>query len=72
VRADLPVDLANSVAVSLGELAERRFTERLWSRDATVWRNDPDHQRLNSGALGWLDVAAEIRPHVAEVVEFVD
>jgi glucose-6-phosphate isomerase len=30
--------------------------ERIWSGDATLWKNDPDHRRTIENALGWLTI----------------
>ncbi len=33
------------------------FARRLWDRDATLWKQDPGHQKIIRNALGWLDEA---------------
>ena len=38
----------------LAELETKRFAERLWAKDASVWKADADHQKLIKHALGWL------------------
>jgi glucose-6-phosphate isomerase len=30
--------------------------ERIWSRDATLWKSDPEHRRTIENALGWLTI----------------
>jgi transaldolase/glucose-6-phosphate isomerase len=43
-----------SVAAGLAELEVKRFAERLWVKDASIWKNDAAHQKLIKHALGWL------------------
>jgi transaldolase/glucose-6-phosphate isomerase len=38
----------------LAELEAKRFAERLWAKDASVWKSDAAHQKLIKHALGWL------------------
>jgi transaldolase/glucose-6-phosphate isomerase len=38
----------------LAELEGKRFSERLWAKDASVWKEDAGHQKLIKHALGWL------------------
>ena len=52
-RAVLEVENAPADA-GLGELEKKRFAERLWAKDAAVWKDDADHQKLIKHSLGWL------------------
>ena len=52
-RAVLEVENAPADA-GLAELEKKRFAERLWAKDASVWKDDADHQKLIKHALGWL------------------
>jgi transaldolase/glucose-6-phosphate isomerase len=47
---------AENKAVDQGlvELESKRFAERLWAKDASVWKDDAGHQKLIKHALGWL------------------
>ncbi|MFI5362634.1 MAG: bifunctional transaldolase/phosoglucose isomerase [Elusimicrobiota bacterium] len=38
----------------LAELESKRFAERLWAKDASVWKDDAAHQKLIKHSLGWL------------------
>lgn len=42
------------VDAGLAELEAKRFAERLWAKDPTVWKEDAGHQKLIKHALGWL------------------
>ena len=52
-RAVLEVENAPADA-GLDELEKKRFVERLWAKDAAVWKDDADHQKLIKHSLGWL------------------
>ena len=42
---------------ALDRLEAQSFSRRLWERDATLWKQDPEHQKIIRNALGWLTVA---------------
>ncbi|HUB05956.1 MAG TPA: bifunctional transaldolase/phosoglucose isomerase [Myxococcales bacterium] len=44
----------------LRELGEARFVERLWKRDAALWKGVPKQQAALRSRLGWLDVAEKM------------
>lgn len=37
-------------------LEKDKVIERIWTKDATVWKNDDAHKKIISNALGWLTV----------------
>jgi transaldolase/glucose-6-phosphate isomerase len=53
-RALLEAEFA-AVDAGLAELEAARFSERLWSKDPSLWKNDKEHQKLIRRSLGWLD-----------------
>ncbi|HSL53101.1 MAG TPA: hypothetical protein VK868_01850 [Pyrinomonadaceae bacterium] len=44
--------------------------KRIWQKDATLWKSDPDNIRIIKNSLGWLTVADEMIGVVDELVEF--
>ena len=42
---------------ALARLEAQGFSRRLWERDATLWKQDPGHQKIIRNALGWLTIA---------------
>ena len=36
--------------------SETDLPDRIWSKDASAWKTDPEHQKIIKNALGWLDV----------------
>ncbi len=43
------------VDAGLVELEAARFSERLWAKDASLWKDEKAQQKLIRHALGWLD-----------------
>src|SRR5689334_13061734 len=46
--------------------------ERIWQKDATLWKSDPDSIKLINNSLGWLTVADEMIGVVDDLVEFAE
>jgi transaldolase/glucose-6-phosphate isomerase len=46
--------------------------KRIWQKDATLWKSDPDSIKIINNSLGWLTVADEMIGEVDDVVEFAD
>ena len=61
--------VAEAVRLTLTGLLERRVSQRIRSRDHSVWRSDP---REISDRLGWLDAGEFLGPHLGELESFVD
>ena len=48
--------MSDSSQEALDELAQARFQERLWAKDASLWKTDAANQAVIRNALGWLTV----------------
>jgi glucose-6-phosphate isomerase len=46
--------------------------KRIWQKDATLWKSDPDNIKLINNSLGWLTVAEEMIGVVDDLVEFAE
>ncbi len=44
----------------LGRLEQENFTARLWQRDGSLWKADPQARAQIQNSLGWLDVPAKM------------
>jgi glucose-6-phosphate isomerase len=44
--------------------------ERIWRKDATLWKSDSDNIKIINNSLGWLTVADEMIGVVDDLVEF--
>ena len=54
---------------TLAELEQRDIVPRIWRRDHTVWKPQPDEI---SDRLGWLDIAAQMREQVSGLKDFAE
>ena len=57
---------------TLKDLDKQKVVSRMWKKDPTVWKDDPEHEKIIRDALGWLRVAETMQPHVAELVAFAE
>lgn len=46
--------LKERVTEALKELKSQKAIDRLWQKDATLWKNDPKHIQVIQNRLGWL------------------
>ncbi len=54
----------------LHSLDQNHFSERLWARDATLWKTDPEIQKKIKNRLGWLTVTGAMIDQAGEIMEF--
>ena len=57
---------------ALQSLEKQNFVARMWKKDPTLWKSDPEHEKIITNALGWLNVAETLQAHVGELVAFAD
>lgn len=62
--------LEPQVHEGLRHVESHRIVERIWDRDGSVWKSDPEVQKEISRWLGWLDVASLMRTRVDEITSF--
>ena len=55
---------------AMERLATQNFTRRLWDRDATLWKQEPAHQKIIQNALGWLTVPKTMLGQVDTLTSF--
>ena len=56
----------------LARIRQERWVERLWAKDPTLWKREPEHQRLITGMLGWLDVVERMQQRLPELAAVAD
>lgn len=70
-RALLEAEFA-AVDAGLAELEAARFSERLWAKDAALWKDDKESQKLIRHSLGWLDAPIVSGGALSAVKGFAD
>ncbi|SMC16155.1 transaldolase / glucose-6-phosphate isomerase [Desulfacinum hydrothermale DSM 13146] len=61
--------LASEVKASVEAMTRDRIVERIWRKDHTVWKPEPEEI---TNRLGWLHVAEAMIPRLPEVDSFVE
>jgi glucose-6-phosphate isomerase len=67
------LSLGNHDAVfraALERLDSDQSLARLWKKDPTLWKAEPDHQAIIANSLGWLTVAETMQSHAADLASF--
>jgi glucose-6-phosphate isomerase len=52
------------VRARLRSMREEGFARRLWQKDATLWKSDPQHREIIANAMGWLDLPSSMAPRI--------
>ena len=63
-------DYMRAVSENLAAAEQNGVANRVWKRDPTLWKTEPEHIAEISIRLGWLNVASDLRKHVAELNAF--
>jgi len=60
------------VKTAIKEAEDNDVLNRIWSKDASVWKQDQDHQTIIKNSLGWLTVAGEMLDVADDLSAFAD
>lgn len=72
-RQTLSLGASQAAVDSAAQRVEKeKFVERVWKKDATLWKNDEAHKKIIANALGWLPVVEEMAGHASELTAFAD
>ncbi len=63
-------EYAGAVNAALAEAAQANVIERIWNKDAALWKSEAAHQKIIRNALGWLSVASEMLAVADELKTF--
>src|ERR1051325_1823034 len=63
---------ADAVSAAIREAEKGDVMRRVWRKDAALWKEDPEHQKIIKNALGWLDVTDKMIGVEDELVAFAD
>jgi transaldolase/glucose-6-phosphate isomerase len=72
-HAQLATSLGNYEArlrVALEEATRTNVIERIWKKDASLWKSEEPHQKIIRNSLGWLTVATEMLAVADELRSF--
>ncbi len=58
------------VEARMSQLESYGFGKRLWRKDASLWKQAPEAQKMISRSMGWLHVAEKMVDHVPLLEEF--
>ena len=48
---------------------KEKFVSRIWSKDSSLWKSEPEHRKIIDNALGWVGVVHEMEPLVHGLTE---
>jgi glucose-6-phosphate isomerase len=60
----VPGYLADAFQEEMSRLRAGEAVQKMWARQPSLWKDDPEHARVISNRLGWLDVLDPMRAEV--------
>ncbi len=67
-----PGAYAEAVNAALDEASRANVIERIWNKDATLWKSEAAHQKIIANSLGWLFVPGEMLAVADELKTFAE
>jgi transaldolase/glucose-6-phosphate isomerase len=61
-----------AVDAAIQKIDKEKFVERIWKKDASLWKSDDAHKKIIANALGWLTVPELVYKNVKELVAFAE
>src|SRR6266550_1771119 len=68
----LPLELRDAMRDALADAEEVDLIDRLWNKDASLWKSEPPQQKIINNALGWLTVPRQMLAGAEELKAFAD
>src|SRR6185312_9480488 len=68
----LPLELRDAMRDALADAEEVDLIDRLWNKDASLWKSEPPQQKIINNALGWLTVPRQMLADAEELKTFAD
>jgi len=65
-------DSQSTVDTAVQRADKDKFVERIWKKDATLWKNDDAHKKIIANALGWLTVVQQMQKDLREITDFAE
>src|SRR4029078_4464735 len=63
---------ASAVQATLAEAERADVIERIWKKDASLWKQEESHRKIIDNSLGWLIVPSEMIEAAEEVKQFAE
>jgi transaldolase/glucose-6-phosphate isomerase len=63
---------ADEVKSVLTDVDHKSLAERIWKKDAGLWKTDPKHQAIIRNALGWLTVISAMQEQAGSLQAFAE
>jgi transaldolase/glucose-6-phosphate isomerase len=64
-------DYQDAVKRRVADLQGKQFSARLWRKDPSLWKNNPEEKRAIHEALGWLHAAEKMEDNLGGIDRFV-
>jgi glucose-6-phosphate isomerase len=65
-------DLEAAVRATLEKAAAENVVERIWQKDTSLWKTEPEHAKIISSSLGWLTVPQTILNAADDLIKFAE
>lgn len=73
LKAEITMQVYNiSIKEKLNEVRKNRFIERLFLKDATLWRKDEQSSKQIKNSLGWTTLPTYMKDKINEIIKFRD
>lgn len=77
IQAERPLvvhlnEFETTVRSTLEKAAAESVVDRIWRKDASLWKSEPSHVKIISNSLGWLTVPQKILDDSAELLHFAE
>jgi glucose-6-phosphate isomerase len=61
-----------SILETTQQMDSDRFLQRLWNRDVSLWKDDPEHQKIIASSLGWLSLPEMLLEEATRLSSFAE
>ncbi len=61
---------ADAVKKTIEQADKETWIRRIWQKDASLWKDDPEHQKIIRNALGWVTVIDQLVENADELAAF--
>lgn len=61
----------DAIEKRLDFMEEEQINERIWNRDATLWKYDEESKQMISNSLGWLEIPSKMASVLPQILQFV-